>query len=155
MSLFGFNLIWDFRIIIWTFLLMILGRALNIYPLSGILNQYRGDEYITFKNQIVMWFSGLRGAIAFALSMGIRGEQFGEQLFSSTIVVAIASIFLFGGFTIPLLKVLKVETHEQFILRTKDKVLKANFLSKIDKNYLQKFFVKKDEIELIEHYIDD
>jgi NhaP-type Na+/H+ or K+/H+ antiporter len=64
MSLFGFNLLWDFRIIIWTFILMILGRALNIYPLSGILNQYRGDEYITFKNQIVMWFSGLRGAIA-------------------------------------------------------------------------------------------
>jgi hypothetical protein len=29
--------------------------------------------------------------------MGIRGEPFGEQLFSSTIVVAIASIFLFGG----------------------------------------------------------
>jgi sodium/hydrogen exchanger 8 len=54
MALFGFNdLKRDFRFIIWVFILIVLGRAVNIFPLSGILNQYRSeDQYINWKNQV-------------------------------------------------------------------------------------------------------
>lgn len=44
----------------------LLGRVANIFPLSFIANWGR-KEKIPLKMQVVMWFAGLRGAIAFAL----------------------------------------------------------------------------------------
>lgn len=35
----------------------LLGRAVNIYPLSSLVNQFR-DVKISRKTQFIMWFSG-------------------------------------------------------------------------------------------------
>ncbi len=51
-----------------SFFAIILGRALNIYPLSFILNLGRKSK-ITMNIQHMMFLSGLRGAIAFALAI--------------------------------------------------------------------------------------
>merc|ERR1712098_284205 len=45
----------------------LLGRAVNTFPLSAGLNLVRKRK-ITAKTQFVMFFAGLRGAIAYALS---------------------------------------------------------------------------------------
>ena len=45
----------------------LLGRALNIFPLSLLLNAARKQQ-LSLRVQTVLWFSGLRGAIAFALA---------------------------------------------------------------------------------------
>lgn len=50
-------------------------RAANIFPLSFLVNEYRGEAKISAKNQFIMWFSGLRGAIAFALSLNFPGSN--------------------------------------------------------------------------------
>lgn len=47
-------------------LFCIIGRIGNIFPLSWIANCWRKKK-IPISMQVVMWFSGLRGAIAFAL----------------------------------------------------------------------------------------
>lgn len=49
-----------------SFIFCVIGRFFNIFPLSLIANCMRTQK-ISFPMQFVMWFSGLRGAIAFAL----------------------------------------------------------------------------------------
>jgi sodium/hydrogen exchanger 8 len=48
------------------FLFCVIGRFFNIFPLTFLANLFR-TEKISLSLQMVMWFSGLRGAIAFAL----------------------------------------------------------------------------------------
>ena len=52
----------------WAVALCLVARALHVYPLSAALNRSRAahQEGITPNQQHVMWFSGLRGAVAFA-----------------------------------------------------------------------------------------
>ncbi len=50
------------------FVAIIVGRALNVYPLSFVLNLGRKTK-IGMNIQHMMFFSGLRGAIAFALAI--------------------------------------------------------------------------------------
>jgi sodium/hydrogen exchanger 8 len=54
-----------------------LGRFLNIFPLSFVANLCRqqGSNHISIKMQTVLWFAGLRGAIAFALAMNMPGYE--------------------------------------------------------------------------------
>jgi NhaP-type Na+/H+ or K+/H+ antiporter len=48
---------------------MLLARALNVYPLTAVINYHRRPERrISMGLQNIMWFAGLRGAIAFAVS---------------------------------------------------------------------------------------
>ena len=44
-------------LIIWSIVLILIGRAVNIYPLSFIANYFR-EHKITKQMQLVMWFSG-------------------------------------------------------------------------------------------------
>jgi sodium/hydrogen exchanger 8 len=55
----------DYSLLAWTILLCLVGRALNIYPMSAILNATDKKDKITREEQFVMWHAGLRGAIAF------------------------------------------------------------------------------------------
>jgi len=60
---------WNLNFLLLAYSFCLLGRALNIFPLSWISNLGRKNQSckITYKMQAVLWFSGLRGAIAFAL----------------------------------------------------------------------------------------
>ena len=52
---------------------MLLGRALNVYPLTAMVNcRRRAERQISAGCQHIMWFAGLRGAIAFALALKAR-----------------------------------------------------------------------------------
>jgi len=88
-------------------------RAFNIFPLSWILNRYRADK-ISMKNQFIMWFSGLRGAIAFALSLnfptqGTDGGEVRRAIISTTLSIVLFTVIVLGGGTMPLLRLLRVE----------------------------------------------
>jgi sodium/hydrogen exchanger 8 len=50
------------KLIVWTILLTLIGRAAHVFPLSYVLNCFRKEEHrITFSMQLIMWFAGLRG----------------------------------------------------------------------------------------------
>eukprot|EP01061_Rhynchopus_euleeides_P018242 TRINITY_DN3014_c0_g2_i1.p1 TRINITY_DN3014_c0_g2~~TRINITY_DN3014_c0_g2_i1.p1 ORF type:complete len:674 (+),score=237.00 TRINITY_DN3014_c0_g2_i1:547-2568(+) len=107
----------DVPFILATFAAILLGRAANIFPLCFLSNQFRSEnsDQITAKEQIFMWFSGLRGAIAFALACygtntGVLKN--GDRLITTTLVTVMFTVFVFGGFAKPLLVYLELAPSE-------------------------------------------
>jgi sodium/hydrogen exchanger 8 len=79
----------------------LLGRVANILPLSVVANLFRRNK-IPIKMQMVMWFAGLRGAIAFALSQNMPFEH-RELYVSTTLLIVIATTLICGSMTEPML----------------------------------------------------
>jgi hypothetical protein len=82
-----------------------LGRALNIFPLTWIANRCRksGVNKIPPKMQMVLWFAGLRGAIAFALSENMPGPN-RDTYTTCTLTICMFTTIVCGGFTEKMLK---------------------------------------------------
>jgi len=99
----------------WGILLVLVSRAANVFPLAAVANRYR-EEPISRKTTVVMWFSGLRGAIAFALSLSFPAEDgSGETrrvVISTTLAIVLFTVIVLGGGTMPLLRLLRVDTAE-------------------------------------------
>lgn len=92
-------------------ILILLARACNIYPLSYLLNKFREPrERINSRMQFIMWFSGLRGAIAYVLSLhlDVGDVQIRRIVITGTLSVVIFTIVILGGSTYPLIKFLKI-----------------------------------------------
>jgi len=88
----------DPALVVCTIIIILIGRALNIFPLAILVNGQRETEKITSAEQTVMWWSGLRGAIAVALACEVPGAM-GPRIVSTTIFVVMITIFAFGGTT--------------------------------------------------------
>ncbi len=61
---------WDWGLVVVNLLVCLLARAANVFPLCWLANIGR-KEKIPFSYRILIWFSGLRGAIAFALALNV------------------------------------------------------------------------------------
>uniref|UniRef100_A0A8C5TC80 Sodium/hydrogen exchanger n=1 Tax=Malurus cyaneus samueli TaxID=2593467 RepID=A0A8C5TC80_9PASS len=90
--------------------LVLFGRAVNIFPLSYLLNFFR-DHKITPKMMFIMWFSGLRGAIPYALSLhlGLEPIEKRQLIGTTTIIIVLFTILLLGGGTMPLIRLVDIE----------------------------------------------
>lgn len=76
-----------------------LARLLNIFPLSLIANCCRkGRQRITMPMQAVLWFAGLRGAIAFALAMNMPGPN-KDVYATATLSICIFTTIVCGSLT--------------------------------------------------------
>ncbi|KAL5262251.1 hypothetical protein ACHWQZ_G007842 [Mnemiopsis leidyi] len=107
MAIFSFSHSFKPAFVIWTLILCLVGRAINIFPISVIVNKFR-EHQIDFKKQFVMWFSGLRGAIAFSLALHLPfPNEKRRVIVSTTLVIVLFSILFFGGSTMPLMKLLQ------------------------------------------------
>jgi hypothetical protein len=78
----------------------LIGRALNIFPLSWLANLCRTkrSNKIPGKMQVVLWFAGLRGAIAFALSENMPGPH-KDVYATATLTICIVTTVFCGGLT--------------------------------------------------------
>lgn len=83
---------------------LLFSRAIAIFGISLIINQISG-EHIKFSSQIIVWFSGLRGAVAFYLAINTTSEN-QDQILSSTLWLILISILVLGLLTPILLKIL-------------------------------------------------
>merc|ERR550519_80981 len=97
----------ELSLIVWSLVLILLGRAFNIFPLSMLCNKFRSHQ-ITKKMMVIMWFSGLRGAIAYALSLHLEfDEETRKVLVTTTLIVVLFTTIVLGGGTMPLMKYLE------------------------------------------------
>ncbi|ESO97738.1 hypothetical protein LOTGIDRAFT_152832 [Lottia gigantea] len=110
LAIFSFKHEVKYAFTIWSIFLILLGRGINIFPLSFVVNFFR-EHKITRKMQFIMWFSGLRGAIAFALSLHLDFvEPVKSVLVTTTLIIVLFTILCLGGATMPLMKVLNANT---------------------------------------------
>ncbi|CAJ1944594.1 unnamed protein product [Sphenostylis stenocarpa] len=104
-------------------LLILLGRAAFVFPLSALANytntRAASDQAssITFKHQIIIWWAGLiRGAVSIALAFkqftysGVTSDPVNATMITNTIIVVLFSTLVFGFFTKPLIRYLLPHT---------------------------------------------
>ncbi|KAJ8279178.1 hypothetical protein COCON_G00062440 [Conger conger] len=84
------------------FLSIFLARACNIYPLTYLLNIGR-KEKIPANVQHMMMFSGLRGAVAFALAVRDTCTVARRTILSTTLMLVFFTVWVLGGATSPML----------------------------------------------------
>lgn len=81
---------------------VIIGRALAIYPLSAMFARSRWR--IASEHQHIMFWGGLRGALALALALGIpESVPFRQEILTVTFGVVAFSVFAQGLTMTPLL----------------------------------------------------
>ncbi|POM66997.1 Sodium/hydrogen exchanger 3, partial [Phytophthora palmivora] len=105
------SFVWDWGFVFANVGACLLARAFNTFPLCFLANFGRSEQQkIPFKYQIVIWFSGLRGAIAFALVLNVTtGNPIHAAILkSSTLFLVLFTTVFFGMATGPLLRVLRL-----------------------------------------------
>jgi sodium/hydrogen exchanger 8 len=82
---------WDWGFVLFTLLGCFVGRAANIFPLSFLINWGVQDpaDKIPLNMQAVMWWGGLRGAIAYALALNWPNPEQQPYVVSGTIFVVL------------------------------------------------------------------
>ncbi|XP_068448916.1 sodium/hydrogen exchanger 7 [Clinocottus analis] len=93
--------------IVGAFTSIFIGRALNIYPLSFLLNLGRRHK-IKGNFQHMMMFAGLRGAMAFALAIRDTATYARQMMFTTTLLIVFFTVWVFGGGTTPMLSWLHI-----------------------------------------------
>lgn len=78
-------------------LALVVSRTLSVVATTLLVNIFREDR-IAMSYQIIMSFSGLRGAVAFYLALNVSSE-FKNLIVTTTIGLIIITIVCFGGTT--------------------------------------------------------
>ncbi|GMI39268.1 hypothetical protein TeGR_g9258, partial [Tetraparma gracilis] len=77
----------------------VLARACHIFPLTYLCNMCRpAHDQIPRKMTVVLWFVGLRGAIAFALACNMPGPN-AKSYIANTLAICIFTTVVCGGVT--------------------------------------------------------
>lgn len=98
---------WNPLFILAALISIFIARFFNIYPLSLLLNLGRKNK-ITRPFMHMMMFSGLRGAIAFALAIRNTSTESRQLMVSATMMIVIITVILGGGLTTPMLGWLQI-----------------------------------------------
>ncbi|KAL7298784.1 hypothetical protein TKK_0008528 [Trichogramma kaykai] len=113
LALFSFRHRVEPALVTWSLILCLLGRAANIFPLALLVNRFR-EHQITKKMMFIMWFSGLRGAISYALSLHLDfSDETRHVIITTTLIIVLFTTLIFGGSTMPLLKLMRAEKKQK------------------------------------------
>jgi len=145
-SISTFQFDFDWRLIAWTVLLCLVGRAIHVFPICFILNRFKKNKFSP-QIQFAIWFAGLRGAIAFSLSLDLTGAA-APYIKTATLIFVHFTLFVMGCGTLPLLKVLKIKSASSDqsldnISKPREKTPRtygskgSNFIKSLDEKYLK------------------
>ena len=96
--------------------LILLTRALQVFPLALLCNRFRGYPFKK-RHMFIIWFCGLRGAISFSLALSFPSQN-RRLIITTTVIIVLFTILLLGGGTYPLLLIIKTEmTKEVWMFR--------------------------------------
>uniref|UniRef100_A0A8D2JHP0 Sodium/hydrogen exchanger n=1 Tax=Varanus komodoensis TaxID=61221 RepID=A0A8D2JHP0_VARKO len=106
----GKNHEWNWAFVCFTLLFCLIWRALGVFALTQIINVFRTIP-LTFKDQFIIAYGGLRGAICFSLVFLLPSAVFPrKKLFITAAIVVIFFTVFIQGITIrPLVEFLDVK----------------------------------------------
>lgn len=111
-AIFAFNHPYEqmgYAIVPLTIINLSLARFLNIGIVTYLVNKSRTTHKINSRHQFVMWLSGLRGAMAYALALKSSFDfEKGPIMLIVTLIYAFISILLVGSILNPVLSKLDV-----------------------------------------------
>ncbi|XP_011269609.1 sodium/hydrogen exchanger 8 [Camponotus floridanus] len=159
LALFSFRHRFEPALVVWSLILCLIGRAANIFPLALLVNRFR-EHQITKKMMFIMWFSGLRGAISYALSLHLDfSDETRHVIITTTLIIVLFTTLIFGGSTMPLLKFLRAEKKQKSNSRRKKKDKEVS-LSKtrewgqtIDSEHLSELTEEEMEVSFLQSRI--
>eukprot|EP00929_Paragymnodinium_shiwhaense_P118000 TRINITY_DN8953_c0_g1_i1.p1 TRINITY_DN8953_c0_g1~~TRINITY_DN8953_c0_g1_i1.p1 ORF type:complete len:638 (+),score=100.14 TRINITY_DN8953_c0_g1_i1:61-1974(+) len=101
--------------ILWTALGCLVGRAANVYPIAVVANRCTKGHPMSVREQHMIWFAGLRGAVAFMCALGFpRNAESNKRpiVLACTTVLVCVSILLLGWPTASMLRCLGITGSE-------------------------------------------
>uniref|UniRef100_A0A8C2XD92 Sodium/hydrogen exchanger n=1 Tax=Cyclopterus lumpus TaxID=8103 RepID=A0A8C2XD92_CYCLU len=100
---------WNWTFVILTVVLCLVSRVLGVIGLTYIINKFRIVK-LTKKDQFIMAYGGLRGAIAFSLGFLLTDDNEMKSMFLTAIITVIFFTVIVQGMTIrPLVELLAVK----------------------------------------------
>ncbi|XP_017770600.1 PREDICTED: sodium/hydrogen exchanger 7 [Nicrophorus vespilloides] len=126
-----------------------IGRAVNIYPLSWLMNFWRSPKIPT-NFQHMLFFAGLRGAMSFALAIRNTVSEARQAMLTTTSLIVIITVIIQGGSALNLLYWFKIPVGVDEEPDTRrndgtvdwpnspyDKAILARWWSSFDTNYMK------------------
>ncbi|XP_024115845.1 Na(+)/H(+) exchanger beta [Oryzias melastigma] len=167
---------WNWIFVIFTLILCLLSRVLGVVGLTFIINKFRIIK-LTKKDQFIVAYGGLRGAIAFSLGFLLTDTEKKDMFLTAIITVIFFTVFVQGMTIRPLVELLAVkkkkeskasineEIHTQFLdhLLTGIEDICGHYghhhwkdkLNRFNKTYVKKWLIAGDrstEPQLISFY---
>ncbi|OON16031.1 sodium/hydrogen exchanger 3, partial [Opisthorchis viverrini] len=110
------DLVWHTGFILWSVILCLAARALVVICITAVVNSVRVDgTKLSFAEQTILIYGGLRGAVAFALAALIQADHLGpdgvynrDVMITATIVIILLTVGFMGLTMKPLVRGLKI-----------------------------------------------
>jgi NhaP-type Na+/H+ or K+/H+ antiporter len=97
----------------------------------------------------MLWFSGLRGAMAFALSVRNTVSEVRQMFFTTTCLISITTVIFIGGCTTPVLSLLEVKAWRREMTVQVVPYVRARFATYIYLNWLE---ISKSSLDMMYPY---
>ncbi|KAI9275710.1 Sodium/hydrogen exchanger family-domain-containing protein [Phascolomyces articulosus] len=97
-----------------TTIIICISRYVSVAPLSMLINAVcralgKSEKVLPRSHQLMLFWAGLRGAVAFALASGLMGES-APAMRTTILAVVVLTVLLFGGTTGRMLQLLEIRT---------------------------------------------
>ena len=107
-------------LVITTIINLNIARFLNILTVTSLVNCQRTETKISRKMQFVMWLSGLRGAMAYALALKCATDlPIGPVILIDTLIYSMITILGIGSILNPVLERMGVKQTDEDASRNK------------------------------------
>ncbi|KAM4550755.1 sodium/hydrogen exchanger 1b [Fundulus diaphanus] len=103
---------WNWIFVIFTLVLCLLSRVLGVVGLTFIINKFRMVK-LTKKDQFIVAYGGLRGAIAFSLGFLLTDSEKKHMFLTAIITVIFFTVFVQGMTIRPLVDLLAVKRKKE------------------------------------------
>ena len=99
-------------------IVIFLSRACTVFPIVNGINLFekKGVRKVSLRAQFFMTLTGLRGAIAFGLALSAnenRHIESGGQFVTTSLIIIVVTVGVFGNFSAKLFSLLKLDLPEQ------------------------------------------